>query len=332
MREAAVPRSQSCLSRSRRRALPQLETAASPRSRRHRRTRPTSSTRTTSSSASRPRSSFSSSRLLVVFIVKYRSRGRSRAVEGAQVHGHTRLELIWTAVPGRDPRDHRRLRLLRAPEHHARVRPRAQPDPHHRRGPSVLLAVRLPEPDRARSIGTLHVPAGAVVDLKVVSPDVIHSWWIPALGGKIQAIPGRNNHTWFKATARQLRRPVRRALRRLPRRDARDRRRPTSQQAYQHYLATLARDDRQAELERRLRDVPREPRARAATGRRSPTTRSSIQPAGLDVDRPRRRQRLAGRDAARRRHLDDRPELDALAAYVKKHIYKAAPAGATSGG
>jgi cytochrome c oxidase subunit 2 len=56
-------------------------------------------------------------------------------------------------------------------------------------------------PNHARSINTLHVPVGAVVDLKVVSPDVIHSWWIPALGGKIQAIPGRVNHTWFRADA-----------------------------------------------------------------------------------------------------------------------------------
>ena len=32
-----------------------------------------------------------------------------------------------------------------------------------------------------------------------MAPDVIHSWWIPALGGKIQAIPGRINHTWFEA-------------------------------------------------------------------------------------------------------------------------------------
>src|SRR5579884_503029 len=54
-------------------------------------------------------------------------------------------------------------------------------------------------PNGARSIGTLHVPVGEVVDLKVVSPDVIHSWWIPALGGKIQAIPGRTNHFWFRA-------------------------------------------------------------------------------------------------------------------------------------
>ncbi len=39
------------------------------------------------------------------------------------------------------------------------------------------------------------------MQLDVTSPpfDVIHSWWIPALGGKIDAIPGRVNHTWFQA-------------------------------------------------------------------------------------------------------------------------------------
>jgi cytochrome c oxidase subunit II len=41
------------------------------------------------------------------------------------------------------------------------------------------------------------------VKLVVSSPnsDVIHSWWIPALGGKIDAIPGRTNETWFEADA-----------------------------------------------------------------------------------------------------------------------------------
>jgi cytochrome c oxidase subunit 2 len=29
---------------------------------------------------------------------------------------------------------------------------------------------------------------------------VIHSWWIPALGGKADAVPGYTNHYWFKAT------------------------------------------------------------------------------------------------------------------------------------
>src|SRR4029077_18250308 len=55
-------------------------------------------------------------------------------------------------------------------------------------------------PNGARSIGNLHVPTGSVVDLDVKSSDVIHSWWISALGGNIQAIPGLTNHTWFQAT------------------------------------------------------------------------------------------------------------------------------------
>ena len=54
-------------------------------------------------------------------------------------------------------------------------------------------------PNGARSINDLTVPYGRVVDLTVVSSDVIHSWWIPELGGKIQAIPGKTNHTWFRA-------------------------------------------------------------------------------------------------------------------------------------
>ena len=39
--------------------------------------------------------------------------------------------------------------------------------------------------------------------LEVTAPDVdvIHSWWIPALGGKFDAIPGTTNETWFKAKA-----------------------------------------------------------------------------------------------------------------------------------
>src|SRR2546423_8200928 len=36
---------------------------------------------------------------LITFIVRYRRRGRPRDAEGPQVRGHTRLELIWTALP-----------------------------------------------------------------------------------------------------------------------------------------------------------------------------------------------------------------------------------------
>jgi cytochrome c553 len=37
------------------------------------------------------------------------------------------------------------------------------------------------------------------VTVDIHSQDVAHSWWIPQLGGKFDAIPGITNHTWFKA-------------------------------------------------------------------------------------------------------------------------------------
>ena len=42
------------------------------------------------------------------------------------------------------------------------------------------------------------VPTNTTVTLDIVSEDVVHSWWIPKLGGKFQAVPGYHNYTWFK--------------------------------------------------------------------------------------------------------------------------------------
>jgi cytochrome c oxidase subunit 2 len=46
----------------------------------------------------------------------------------------------------------------------------------------------------------LHIPVGKVVRLTLESPDVIHSFWIPELAGKTDAIPGQKNVAWFQAT------------------------------------------------------------------------------------------------------------------------------------
>jgi cytochrome c oxidase subunit 2 len=43
------------------------------------------------------------------------------------------------------------------------------------------------------------VPAHTTVVLDIQSTDVDHSWWIPKLGGKFDAIPGYHNYTWFQA-------------------------------------------------------------------------------------------------------------------------------------
>ena len=42
------------------------------------------------------------------------------------------------------------------------------------------------------------VPTNTTVILHVVSKDVVHEWWIPKLGAKVQAVPGYTNDTWFK--------------------------------------------------------------------------------------------------------------------------------------
>jgi cytochrome c oxidase subunit 2 len=46
----------------------------------------------------------------------------------------------------------------------------------------------------------MHIPVGGVVNLQLESVDVIHSFWIPQLGPKTDAIPGLQNHLWYKAT------------------------------------------------------------------------------------------------------------------------------------
>ena len=52
---------------------------------------------------------------------------------------------------------------------------------------------------RTFSYGELVVPVDTTVLLNITSTDVLHSWWIPALGGQVQAVPGSNSETWFKA-------------------------------------------------------------------------------------------------------------------------------------
>ena len=43
------------------------------------------------------------------------------------------------------------------------------------------------------------MPVHRTVRVDITSHDVDHSWWIPELGGKFDAIPGQRTHTWFKA-------------------------------------------------------------------------------------------------------------------------------------
>jgi cytochrome c oxidase subunit 2 len=134
--------------------------------------------------------------LLIAFIWKYRSNGRGREIEGPQVHGQTRLEIIWTVIPVLILAVIATVVFVYVPKI---ADAPASTNPIQITVEGHQFYWQFNYPNKARSINTLYVPVGRVVDLKVVAPDVIHSWWIPALGGKIQAIPGRVNHTWFMA-------------------------------------------------------------------------------------------------------------------------------------
>ncbi|MEX2284175.1 MAG: cytochrome c oxidase subunit II [Gemmatimonadota bacterium] len=49
------------------------------------------------------------------------------------------------------------------------------------------------------SANEIHIPAGRRVRIHLISTDVIHSFWVPRLNGKVDLIPGRVNVTWLHA-------------------------------------------------------------------------------------------------------------------------------------
>lgn len=55
--------------------------------------------------------------------------------------------------------------------------------------------------DAVESDDLLHIPAGQPVDVLITSEDVIHSFWVPRLAGKLDAIPGRTNRARISADA-----------------------------------------------------------------------------------------------------------------------------------
>ena len=50
------------------------------------------------------------------------------------------------------------------------------------------------------SYEAMWAPVNTTVTMSITAQDVAHSWWIPALGGKMDAVPGYTNYLWFKAT------------------------------------------------------------------------------------------------------------------------------------
>ena len=149
----------------------------------------------------------------------------ARAGTAAQIHGNTKLEVGWTvgaavilifitvftfiklrrdqgpeALAGRRERP-----AGRDADRHVQFavdRPSSRPQ-----GPTMTIAVNgqqyvwrygYPGKDRLLDYTDMVVPVGMTVLLDITADDVVHSWWIPKLGGKFDAVPGYTNKTWFQ--------------------------------------------------------------------------------------------------------------------------------------
>jgi cytochrome c oxidase subunit II len=160
--------------------------------------------------------------LLLWSMFKFRAR---RGRTAAQIHGNTKLEIGWTigafvilvfitaftfvklgAIKNPKPSevDANGNKIAMLGGEKVLV---ASTDNLSVKGPSMTITVNgqqyvwrylYPGSDRLLAYTDMVVPVGMTVLLDITSDDVAHSWWIPKLGGKFDAIPGYTNKTWFR--------------------------------------------------------------------------------------------------------------------------------------
>jgi cytochrome c oxidase subunit 2 len=158
---------------------------------------------------------------LIWSLVRYRH--RRSAPEGAQIRGNTPLEVGWTVAAAlilvvltvvtfvyldniENPPESGPNGLQASQARFASV---DQPTPPSGRpyltiqvnGQQYVWRYVYPGKKTVFSYHTMVVPVDTTVVLKITASDVIHSWWIPKLGGKADAVPGHTNETWFKIPA-----------------------------------------------------------------------------------------------------------------------------------
>jgi cytochrome c oxidase subunit II len=155
---------------------------------------------------------------LLYTILRFRQK---KGAIAAQIHGNTRLEIGWTVGAAVIVVILTVITFIKLPdiENPAETTPPPkglvpvaggalyatvdQPAPPGGGGLTIDVngqqyLWRYEYPGGAYSYEEMVVPVNTTVILKIVSQDVAHSWWIPKLGGKMDAIPGYTNKTWFK--------------------------------------------------------------------------------------------------------------------------------------
>jgi cytochrome c oxidase subunit 2 len=160
---------------------------------------------------------------LIWSLVRYRA--RRGGPEAAQIRGNTPLEMGWTIAAAlilvvltvvtflylpdiENPPESGPDGLQASQSRFASVDQPAPPGgrPYLKirvNGQQYLWRFDYPGKQRLFSYHTLVVPVDTTVVLEVTASDVIHSWWIPKLGGKVDGVPGHINETWFKIPADQ---------------------------------------------------------------------------------------------------------------------------------
>ena len=136
---------------------------------------------------------------LVLFVVRYRSRGRDRTIEGPQIHGSTRLEIGWTLVPVAILVIVTAFTFYKLPGITLEDEAKAGDLKVRVEGRQFYWQYRYP--NGVIAIDKLVAPQGRLVVLEITAPDsdVNHSYWVPGLGGKFDAIPGETVETAFQA-------------------------------------------------------------------------------------------------------------------------------------
>ncbi|HEX6488799.1 MAG TPA: cytochrome c oxidase subunit II [Candidatus Dormibacteraeota bacterium] len=146
---------------------------------------------------------------IVYSIVKFRRSKRPAGFVPPQWHGNTTIEIVWTIIPliivlviagvsaATLYNDYQSAPGLT--NFHADLDVRVQAYQFGWRYTYMPSGYTLDQPGSATTpVPVFVVPVGKVVRLQLQGTDVIHSWWVPTISGKQDAVPGYDNYTWFK--------------------------------------------------------------------------------------------------------------------------------------
>jgi cytochrome c oxidase subunit 2 len=124
-------------------------------------------------------------------VIKFRARPDDDS-DGAPIHGHTKLEIIWTAIPAVLVTAISIVSAIVLAENS-----RAGSHPLIVKVNAVQFAWKFTYPN-GKSYGYMTLPKGRHVKLDITANDVIHSFWSPELSQKQDAVPGQ--HTYLVIT------------------------------------------------------------------------------------------------------------------------------------